>query len=1062
MDNSQVRIQLIGDVKGYLNIEKDVAFPLTFSIADIRDISKKKGTFSKSIILSGDKNNNLLLNNYFDVNIVEGTFDINNIQYCNVIENGIPILENALIQLVSINKDQQNSNYEDKITYTVLIKDATSNFFSTINNKFLTDLDFTYLNHVYTAENVINSFSNTVEDSYRYIMPYNPSITDDNQFDLTEFSPGIFTKTYFDKIFSTAGFKYNWIGMTASDTQFDKLIIPYVGDVITLEKSEEPDYIVKASKTTTQTYPNGYRAAPIDGITNTIASNQFTFPLNNNIIEENPLGLYVSTGGIYRYNTPDIPSFTNDVKYEVEIEYEITVENTSTGLVYLQGFSSGRISDDRLKIQPQLYSIRNSVVENTFNIIQQGNPFYSFTPAATSFPVGTTVLLAGTSNITGYSNGVLSTENAIYLGIKNNIVVSGVAYKFYTSIGSSSPTQQATLNLKIKNTKVKFSTLVSGQYGYNSTLNMNLFVPQKIKQSDFIKSIFTMYNIYCEVDKDNLTQLNLISRDEYYDNGKIVDWTKKLDKSRNQEIKFLPELQNKKLLLTYKQDKDVANEAYFKSATEVYGQLEFTFDNEYVKDTTKQEIIFSPTPMTNTIFGAVCPMWSGGYPNLNIRILYAGGIYSCQNYIIKNFSNDVGVTSAIYPFNSHWDRPINPTFDINFGVCKYYFTTYNYGAKTNNNLFNLHWRRTLEQINNGKMLTAYFNLNEVDISEMKLSDKIRIDNSWWNINSITDYDANSKSTTKVELISIDEGLFIPYQEIDVVTVEDTSTLVSLPRNRMARLNIEQKNINLSTTDIPINGINNIIGSQFRSGSIDGSNNTVVSNSTIIGDNNFIVESSFVIGSNNSASASTIIFGNSNNVDSSVVNSFVVGSGIIATQSDTLYSNNIIVSDGGTINNVPIEDVTGLWEKYDDETVSLGTDFKAIKLTTTSFTSITTPQQGMIIYGDGLLKLYDGSQWLEFVGLPINVSGSGAMLFDYPLIYNSATSPLTGNLTQAPPSPFMLGKQGIIQKIYHQQGTVPLFPAGWVLKNGSYSTTLLNEIYAEYCSPTRVEYWIISY
>ena len=77
IQDTQVRIQLIGDVKGYLDIEKQSVFPLTFSISDIRDISKKKGTFSKSIILAGNKNNNVLLNNYFDINIVAGTFNIN-------------------------------------------------------------------------------------------------------------------------------------------------------------------------------------------------------------------------------------------------------------------------------------------------------------------------------------------------------------------------------------------------------------------------------------------------------------------------------------------------------------------------------------------------------------------------------------------------------------------------------------------------------------------------------------------------------------------------------------------------------------------------------------------------------------------------------------------------------------------------------------------------------------------------------------------------------------------------------------------------------------------------
>jgi hypothetical protein len=46
---------------------------------------------------------------------------------------------------------------------------------------------------------------------------------------------------------------------------------------------------------------------------------------------------------------------------------------------------------------------------------------------------------------------------------------------------------------------------------------------------------------------------------------------------------------------------------------------------------------------------------------------------------------------------------------------------------------------------------------------LKLNDKIRIDNSWWNINKVIDYDANARKLTRVELISIDNEInFTPF------------------------------------------------------------------------------------------------------------------------------------------------------------------------------------------------------------------------------------------------------------------------------------------------------------
>jgi hypothetical protein len=56
------------------------------------------------------------------------------------------------------------------------------------------------------------------------------------------------------------------------------------------------------------------------------------------------------------------------------------------------------------------------------------------------------------------------------------------------------------------------------------------------------------------------------------------------------------------------------------------------------------------------------------------------------------------------------------------------------------------------------MLTAEFDLRETDIATLKLNDKIRIDNSWWNINKVIDYDCNNPRLTEVELLSVDSEI----------------------------------------------------------------------------------------------------------------------------------------------------------------------------------------------------------------------------------------------------------------------------------------------------------------
>ena len=213
-----VRIQL---ETGYLDVKEGTAFPLNFGVADIRDVSKKSGAFSKTITLTGTANNNNLLNHYYDVNIQAGTFNINTLTRCSVIQNGLPVLASGYLQLIAVNKVQTTADYENEVEYEVLVKDESSDFFTKLGNKELTDLDFTDLNHEYRAINVVNSFSNTQGDGYKYVLPFKES----NNYFLQDMKPAIYAKTYFDRIFAQAGFSYTW--GTLSAAHFDKLIIPF-------------------------------------------------------------------------------------------------------------------------------------------------------------------------------------------------------------------------------------------------------------------------------------------------------------------------------------------------------------------------------------------------------------------------------------------------------------------------------------------------------------------------------------------------------------------------------------------------------------------------------------------------------------------------------------------------------------------------------------------------------------------------------------------------------------------------------------------------------------------
>jgi hypothetical protein len=763
---------------GILDVRPDVNFPLTFSVGEIRDITKRTGTFSKTIVLPATDNNNRILNHYYDVNIQAGTFDLTKITRCQVLQNDVIILEDAILQLISVNKSQTTAAYEQVVNYEVLIKDTKAELFTAITNAELTDIDFSDLNHFSNSGTIIATYGNTQANGFKYVLPY--SIAGTNNYHIRQLKPAIYAKTYFDRIFANAGFTYTWPNL--QEARFDKLLIPYNGDE---NQIGWDDYKVIANAAYTTNY-----GQPTNG-----SFTAFEEQIDSWTEVLDAQNLFNPATGIYTAPTDTDPLASQGYEYNVTITYEVNFFNHSASPVrpFIGTFPSNATFTPFVKA-------RNPVLQGT-----NGN----LTPVYVN-----TYIASGLTTFGTYTNTVITSPSGY--------IPTGTLIDFATGLAANwQPTNkwrtaagvaaQVDVNLDILDVKIEILPNTNTQ-PIGGFLNMNEYVPEKIKQSDFVKSIFTMYNLFADVDPEQPTNIILKHRDQYYDEGTEKDWTYKLAKDREQNLEFLPDVSSKRLILTYKQDKDSPNVLYYDTTREIYGQQEYIFNSEYVRDIDTKEIIFSPTPITNTPFGAIVPMIDGQAPKTNIRILYDGGVKACGFYNLIDGGQTGTYDIQTYPAITHFDDPLTPSFDINFGVNDFYY--YDLQSLTNNTLYNMYWRRTINQINEGKMLTAFFHLNEADIHNLKLNDKIRIDNSWWNINKVIDYNANIEGLTKVELISVDTELELaPFITNSGTTSPSVTTQVALSSVYTSRM--ATTNVILEGSDVAVYGTRNTVAQGVR-------------------------------------------------------------------------------------------------------------------------------------------------------------------------------------------------------------------------------------------------------
>lgn len=739
---NKIEIILNNPSNQYLDVG-DFDMSLNYSFNDIRDITKRNGSYSKTLIIPSTKNNNYVLGGLFDINSDFTLFNPSKKTDAKILVNS-EIVMDGFIQLKKIKRISNVDVQGNQFFYEMVMFSNTINLYSDVDGKYISDLiSLDKYNHIYNASNIISSWSRT--DGYVY--PLIGSLTSDNAYTANHFYPTVFYKDVFDALITEAG--YGWKGSLKSNTQFNKEVIPFTGstlppisDAARLLKTFEVEIV----EDTTEDFNNinipssqGFSGYWSQKITLPYTIKKYDYSNQFNTISH---WWNVSTQGDY--------TLTFNLDYDVE---------------FFHSYSNivGNIGNYKYRINHRIQrQLSNTVWVDIDSVIVDD------ISAPASIPVGT-----ATQTPISFSH----TTPIVTLSADTNIRIYVEVYK----ISGDPYTEQGSFTNAIVNARFVFG---DDNYMFNNSLTdttgvgdevvLKDFLP-KLKQTDIISDLIKRYNLIVYQDADNENILVFDSYDDYYENeSEILDWSDKKDYSKEDDITLLSELQYKTSKFSYTAEKlsDSLNELYTNITDEVYGEFEYEFDNDFVKGDNKITSPFSPTPLIKTQFGAYISDIDRDEPKGNPKVLMYNGLKPLDGTNVFSFN---GTNYSSYPQMIHMDDAINPTIDMNFDRCRRYF--YNdYNRITLNNQFNTYWSSYIKQIENGKMLTAYFNLNESDIYKVKnnFAFKVFVKDAYYYINNIIDYNPLNKQTTKVELLKVEDlKRYVDTNIADTITGNET-------------------------------------------------------------------------------------------------------------------------------------------------------------------------------------------------------------------------------------------------------------------------------------------------
>ena len=764
----------INDILVELN--KSIPFPLTFQISDIRDLSARKGSSSKTITLPGTRINSNIMSTVYALTTADSTSGSVIANFDPSIKAKARYYQDGILQFEGIIQLKECIKKNGSWSFNMVMFAEQIDIVGLLKNYKIKELGWSEYNHNLTALNQTNSWTGVIQkdgvnynnysgtdwlgEGYYYgLIDYGMDRLTPTTFETDNIPPQIFLKSIVDKMFEKIGVTYD---SEFFDSQlFKKLLMAYEGGV--LPNIDDATAALQSIETDQKNNADGFILSELlIGTSFSPGVFSFTGATINNANYSSDSGTNVDPSSQIQSNEP--------LLFVAQQEGDYTLSYSGTHDVNADFVFVGAASNDgevycKFQAKSKLYVNNQPTAETVI--------WYNELSSAT---------------LTNSFSASFDTSFDINLAASDTVAMVIEFTKYGATVTDSTATY-AQLSWDVTATTCELDIdYAIQQIQPGNNLNIKSFLPD-MDCFTFFKGLVTMFNLYVKPDTDNPYNLNINPLNDFYNgSANALNWTELLDESKDIKVTPTVNFSAKEYQFGFADDKDYWNERYQEDVTRQYGSKSVKSGSQFATTVTKMILPFSnkllgEIPETNLVVprnfqvktdesGVSEITQKKGKPfivqikNGNVGTLQSGD-WTHINEL------DVATVKTEYPYVGHLDDIDTPTFDLQFDVPSYVFYNVPAGVSyTTNNLWLYHEKFIKELIDrNGKMLSCSLRLNSNHINSLDFGDLINIDGVVYRLQKIAEYNSNDDNSTKSELIRLIEGEGIQTYTIPDVPVD---------------------------------------------------------------------------------------------------------------------------------------------------------------------------------------------------------------------------------------------------------------------------------------------------